>query len=99
MVKVKLEMLTLPPETMLTLSRFRSAPVVPTEPSHNAALPAVTTRNHAAVPVAFAEESAVIALAVATPADAAPNAGEPSVSSANRVPAAAESAFAGCDPE
>ena len=77
-VKVKAVRLMTPPITMDTLSRIRLAAEVPTEPSHSAVVPSLLkTRNQVAVPVALADESAVMALAVATPATDAPNAVAP----------------------
>ena len=62
---------TLPPTTKETELKLMSAPLVPTEPSRTNAAAEVTILNHVAVPVAFAEASAVIALNVSVPDDAA----------------------------
>jgi len=50
-----------PPDVIDVELRFRSEPAVPTSPSILATAPEVRIRNHDAVPVAFADESAVIA--------------------------------------
>src|SRR6185436_389574 len=74
-VYVSDEMLTAAPLEIATEFRFKLAPDVPTLPSNSDDVPSdFNTRNHVAVPLAFAELSAVIALAVATPFTAAPNA-------------------------
>jgi hypothetical protein len=63
--------LTVAPEEMDVVERFRSAPDVPTDPWTFAVPPDVTNLKNDAVPVASADESDVIALAVRTPPDAA----------------------------
>lgn len=98
MVTVHDVMSMVPPATMDTESRFMSAPDVDTEPSMIAVLFESYTRNQPAVPVASADESPVIAFAVATPADAAPNAGSEQVSVPSRVPDAAVATVAGWVP-
>jgi len=96
-VIVKLETATLPVATMLTEFRLRSAPEVPTVPSKTwVEPPDCTIRNHVAVPVAFADESDVIAFNVNTPPDAAGANVALQVSSARRVVAVPP--VAGCVP-
>jgi len=68
--------------------KFRSEPDVPTLPSIQKVADASTTRNQVAVPVAFALESCVIALAVRTPDDAPAAEVVLNVNSARRVVAA-----------
>ena len=73
-----------------------STPVTPTLPSATTVMPsALYIRNHVAVPVATAVP-AVMAFAVSTPLDGAPNAVAPNVSVASSVlPLSAVSAVAG----
>src|SRR5947207_2259316 len=71
--------------TMATLDRRQSASAVPTEPSQTVALPLVTARKNVAVPLAAASVSSVTACAVATPATADANAGDPKVGLASNV--------------
>lgn len=59
-----------PPLTIDKVFKFKSLPLVPQFPSTMWVAPEVVMRNHAAVPVAFADESVVIALRVSTPPDA-----------------------------
>lgn len=59
------------PATIDVVERFMSAPLVPTVPSNTCDPPEDSIRNHEAVPVASADESAVIAFRVSTPPDAA----------------------------
>ena len=76
-------------------------PVAVTDPSITAVPVESYARNHPAVPVASADVSDVIALAVATEGDAVvafPNAGSEQVNVASNVPDAAVFAVAGCDP-
>jgi hypothetical protein len=85
-VNVRLEQDTTAPDTMLVVLRITLAADVPTEPSNHTVVPLLARmRAHVAVPVALAEESSVMALAVMTPPDAAPNASAPKRSSARRT--------------
>ena len=83
MVIVILVMLMRSPEANDTVLKLMSAPEVPTVPSNNVVGVLVVIRNTAAVPVASAELSSVMALAVAVPVDALPNAGSLNVSVAS----------------
>jgi hypothetical protein len=80
--------LTAAPVTIEVVFKFKSEPDVPTLPSHTKVPPEVTSLNHVAVSVAFADESWVIALSVKTPPDAAGANVALQVSSANSVVAA-----------
>lgn len=74
--------------TMASVFRLRSLPDVPTLPSMTMVEPfAARIRYHVAVPVAFAEESAVMVEKARKPPDTVPE-GPASVSSARRVVAA-----------
>ncbi len=77
--------LTGPPDTSDPVFKFRSEPEVPTLKSAMKVPPEVTRRAHVAVPVAFADESCVIALSVSTPPEAAGANVALQVSSASRV--------------
>src|ERR1035441_8867529 len=76
--------------TIAVVFKFKSHPVVPTEPSITPVIPsALYARNHAAVPVAAALVSATIgfAVAVTTRLPAAPDAtGVPNAVAANVIP-------------
>ena len=94
---------TVPPATKLTESKVTSPPppVAVTLPSIRAVPSDEYARNQPAVPVASADVSDVIALAVATAGlavVAAPNAGSDNVRVASNVPLAAVATVAGCDP-
>src|SRR5574340_452472 len=74
------------PAVTVVVTTLQSKPdPTPTEPSSTVAPPDVSARNHAAVPLASAEASWVIAWAVATPAAAAENAGLANVQVASSV--------------
>src|ERR1039457_1775280 len=81
---------TVAPMTMEVVFRFRSHPVVPTEPSITPVVPSdLYARNHAAVPVAAALVSETIgfAVAVTTRLPAAPvAAGVPNAVAAKGLP-------------
>src|ERR1039457_1752456 len=81
---------TVAPMTIEVVFRFRSHPVVPTEPSITPVTPSdLYARNHAAVPVAAAEvsETIVLAVAVTTRLPAAPDAtGVANAVAANVIP-------------
>ncbi|HEX9137151.1 MAG TPA: hypothetical protein VF905_09440, partial [Nitrospirota bacterium] len=63
------------PDEKATELKFRLQPLVPTDPSMIAVVPLDwNSLNQEAVPVAFAELSSVMALAVADPPEAAANA-------------------------
>jgi hypothetical protein len=85
-VIVKLEIETVPAVTIDVEFKLRSAPDVPTLPSNTwVEPPDWTIRNQVAVPVAFADESWVIAFNVSTPLDAPGANVELQVSSASSV--------------
>ena len=93
---VRAEQDTTAPATMEVVLRLIQAPEVETSPSISAVVPSdFHARAHPAVPVASALESDVIAAAVITPEEAAPNAVALNVSSARSVPDAAVSGVAG----
>tara|TARA_R110000765_G_C18788222_1_gene592227 strand:- start:422 stop:706 length:285 start_codon:yes stop_codon:yes gene_type:complete len=94
-------MLTAAPELMATEFNTISADDVPTVPSNTTVEPSdLRVRNHVAVPVALALESAVTAPAVETPFDDDPNAVDANRNSAKRVfPERPVFAVDGCVPE
>jgi hypothetical protein len=95
-------MLTTAPATMDTVLRLRSSPEVPTLPSAMAVPEPLKMRNQVAVPVLSADESLVMAAAVATDGlavVAAPNAVALNVRVASSVPVTAVSVVAGRVPE
>lgn len=94
-------MLTVLPDVIAVVLKFRSAPEVPHSPSatSSAPVPVARIRKYPAVPVASALESLVMADAVIRPPGlasvAAPNAGSVNVRVPNKVPVAAVSGSAG----
>jgi hypothetical protein len=76
---------TVPPLTIDVVFNVTSWPLVPTPMSITYVPPDVVMRAHVAVPVAFADESDVIVLAVSTPANAAGANVADNANSANNV--------------